>query len=281
MNFGTISPKLYIWKNSRLYIATKQNTFRKYTLAWSQILVSIQGYIHLRMSDGSEVKTKSCLIKAGTVVNEECIDIKSAVVAIYYINPISQDYWALESHMLQASAGVSFNHPQENSLVSAIHSILTNSPSVSTAFAAVREALIPQTLKGLVIKEYDPRILATLQSIKQNASKKCSVKQYADDVYLSESRLKKLFKEEIGIPLTKYRLQCRLSVGVTLLAAGYSVTDAAYHSGFSSTAHFSTCFSDMIGVQPSTPFLKPPFLTSFIDEDVLNEFVPNRVCQSG
>jgi AraC-like DNA-binding protein len=97
-----------------------------------------------------------------------------------------------------------------------------------------------------------------------------SVGDYAADVHLSESRLNKLFKHQIGIPITKYRLQIRLSVGIILLASGYTVTDAAYDAGFSSTAHFSTCFSDMIGAQPSTTFLKPPFMDTFISDDVLN-----------
>jgi len=280
MNNNKISPKLYIWKNSRLYIGTDHIPFRKYTLAWSQLLVSIHGEMRIQLEGGSEMTTRSCMIKSGTDVNEAYINTSNAVIAIYYLNPISQDFLILQNQMVNARKGVCYNHPKENNLVQQLLHIFEKPLSSYQAYLLCQEAIIQSHLRQMIVKEFDPRIIETLQNIRETFRDDLSVSDYATNVHLSESRLNKLFKEEIGIPITKYRLQLRLSVGIILLAAGYTVTDAAYGAGFSSSAHFSTCFSNMIGIQPSTPFLKPPYMNAFISDDVLEAISPITFCSS-
>ena len=127
MHKTKISPKLYIWKNSRLYIGTSHLPFRKYTLAWSQLLVSISGEICIQLEDGTEVITRTCMIKAGTVVNQTHINASNAVLAIYYFNPIAQDFFILQNEMLSAREGVCYRHPNEAHLVYRLHLILKES----------------------------------------------------------------------------------------------------------------------------------------------------------
>tara|TARA_R110002167_G_scaffold94762_6_gene252719 strand:+ start:1674 stop:2459 length:786 start_codon:yes stop_codon:yes gene_type:complete len=251
--------------------------FRKYTLAWSQLLVSLQGLIRVQLDDGSEVETQTCLIKAGSVVSEVYVNTRDAVIAIYYFNPISQEFYILQNQMLHARNGVYYQHPTEDALIERLSSVMTKSLSTSEAYSLVQGVIVPPHLRHTIVKEFDPRIIETIQKIRESFRDSLSVSDYAKNVYLSESRLNKLFKDQIGIPITKYRLQFRLSVGVILLAAGYSVTDAAYSAGFSNTAHFSRCFSDMIGVQPSITFLKPPFVSAFICEEAAKSMVPASV----
>jgi len=275
MDGTKICPKLYIWKNSRLYIGTSHLPFRKYTLAWSQLLVSIQGTMRIQLEDGSEVDTRTCMIKAGTVVNQAHINTTNAIIAIYYFNPISQDFFILENEMLSSRKGVCYQHPDEVHLINRLNHLLQESLSTNEADRLCREAIVPSHLRQAIVKEFDPRIIDTIQKVRKTFRDSISVSEFAADVHLSESRLNKLFKDQIGIPLTKYRLQIRLSVGIILLGAGYSVTNAAYESGFSSTAHFSRCFSDMIGIQPSITFLKPPFMNAFISDDLLKAITSN------
>ena len=273
MNDERHSPKLYIWKNSRLFIGINHLPFRKYTLAWSQLLVSIKGVMRIQLEDGTEVLTKTCMIKAGTIVNEEHINTRDAVIAIYYFNPISQEFYILQQQMLTATKDVCYRHPTERELIHELQHILKQPLLADDAYLLIQELIVPSHLRSNIIKDFDPRIIETVQKIRESYRDNLSVSDYAQHVHLSESRINKLFKEQIGIPITKYRLQLRLSVGIILLGAGYSVTDAAYGAGFANTAHFSRCFSAMIGVQPSITFLKPPFVNAFICNKVLNAVV--------
>jgi len=274
MNYAKTSPKLYIWKNSRLYIGTSHMPFRQYTLAWSQLLVSIHGEIKIHLANGTEVTTRSCMIKAGSVVNESQINTRNAVIAIYYFNPISQDFLILQNQMINAWQGIFYKHPTEDNLVQQLRHILTESFSPNQTYQLCQAVIIQPHLRQTIIKAFDPRVIETLQNIRESFRDSKAVSDYASGVHLSESRLNKLFKDQIGIPITKYRLQLRLSVGIIRLAAGQTVTDAAYEAGFSSSAHFSTCFSEMIGVQPSSPFLKPPYVNAFISDDALKAAAP-------
>ncbi len=59
MEATKVRPKLYIWKNSRLYLGIRYLPFRKYTLAWSQLLVCIKGTMRVQLEDGSEIETRT------------------------------------------------------------------------------------------------------------------------------------------------------------------------------------------------------------------------------
>jgi len=269
MNDMQRRPKLYIWKNSRLYIGISHLPFRRYTLAWSQLLVSVKGSMRIQLESGAEVVSKTCMIKAGTVVSDAQVNTSNSVIAIYYFNPISQDFYILQNNMSQARDGVCYDHPAGDMLIRKLCYILNETLSSDEACQLIQDVIVPAHLRSSVVKNFDPRIIKIVLKLRDEADENLPISAYANDVNLSESRLNKLFKDQIGIPITKYRLQLRLSIGIILLAAGYKVTEAAYEAGFSSSAHFSTCFSDMIGVPPSTPFLRPPFIDAHISEDLL------------
>ena len=105
--------------------------------------------------------------------------------------------------------------------------------------------------------------------IENSSNQNISIGEFAEQVYLSPSRLEKLFKEQVGIPITTYRLRYRVYIGVLHLALGASITDAAYASGFSNLAHFSRSFIAIHGVQPSFIFSHPVRLHTFISQEVL------------
>jgi transcriptional regulator GlxA family with amidase domain len=133
----------------------------------------------------------------------------------------------------------------------------------------LRDFIVQPKLQNIIFKEFDPRIIAVIQRIRETVSENLSVNAFAESVYLSESRLEKLFKEQIGVPIRKYRLRYRVFIGTIQLALGRSVTDAALAAGFASSAHFSKSFSAINGIPPSTTFLKPPFLEVLIADEVL------------
>ena len=81
--------------------------------------------------------------------------------------------------------------------------------------------------------------------------------------------LEKLFKDQIGVPITKYRLRYRVFIGIIQLALGRSVTEAALTAGFASSAHFSKSFTAINGIPPSTTFLKPPYLEVLIAREIV------------
>ncbi len=108
---------------------------------------------------------------------------------------------------------------------------------------------VSQTYEG----SRDERIERTLTTIKNNLEfGPLEARVLADQVFLSESRFLHLFKEQIGIPLRKFILWCRLQRAVKELLKGRNLTASAHAAGFSDSAHFSRTFSEMFGVTPSS-----------------------------
>ena len=65
---------------------------------------------------------------------------------------------------------------------------------------------------------------------------------------LSPSRFRARFDAELGLPFRRYRLWRRMAAVMRTVAAGGSLTEAAYAAGFASSAHLSSTFKRMFGL---------------------------------
>lgn len=262
-------PKLYIWSNQLLFLGVYPIPYRDHQVVSDKLLISLQGEMTVTLEDGRKIKTRTCLTKAGASFDDHYIDANKATMAIYYLAPLTQDYSALESVMSKAFDGLHYNHPREESLIQRLVNIRNGAVSPEDAYSELRDFIVCREYQHIVFTEFDKRIIKVVQRIRATVRENFSVSDFAESVYLSESRLEKLFKDQMGVPITKYRLRYRVFIGIIQLALGRSVTDAAQAAGFSSSAHFSKSFSAINGIPPSATFLKPPFLEVLIAKDVL------------
>ncbi len=262
-------PTAYIWRESGLYLGATYIPARDIKLTSDQLIICLEGNVVTTRSDGSQFTSRSFLLKAGTINKASNFDSTSAIVAIYYLNATSQDFSILQTLMKGSNEGIHYDLEHEGLLIETFLRLRDEKFSAEDAHQTLREALIPESMRNSKIKDFDERIVKVINRIEQTADKNLTVRELAEEVYLSESRLVKLFKAQIGIPITRYRLRFRVSLGATYMAMGCSVTDAALLSGFASTAHFSKCYVAIMGIQPSTAFLHSPFLNIIIADSIL------------
>jgi AraC-like DNA-binding protein len=94
----------------------------------------------------------------------------------------------------------------------------------------------------------DPRVQSALNLLKgKYLTKKLSVTDLARQSGLSESRLRHLFTEQVGIPVRRYVLWLRLMTAVQFAVQGEPLTQAAHSAGFSDSAHLCRTFRMMYG----------------------------------
>jgi len=114
------------------------------------------------------------------------------------------------------------------------------------------------------IAPFDERLLVAIDFINQHIGKTIKVTDIARYVNLSESRLRHLFTEQVGIPLTNYILWVRLKVALrAMLKPDLALSDAAHQAGFTDHAHFTRTFKRMFGVSPSLLLKYGQFLQIF------------------
>jgi AraC-like DNA-binding protein len=97
----------------------------------------------------------------------------------------------------------------------------------------------------------DPRIAGILRAIDARPEGGAKLADIARAAGLSPSRCREMIRDAAGLPLRRYRLWRRMARIAEELSLGRSLTEAAYASGFASSAHLSTAFRAMFGLAPS------------------------------
>ncbi|WP_337370354.1 AraC family transcriptional regulator [Megasphaera sp.] len=96
-----------------------------------------------------------------------------------------------------------------------------------------------------------PEIRKTVTYIKEHLSCNLSLRTIADEVFLSESYLSKLFKQEMNMNLMQYINQCRVREGEKILASSHESVDAiSRRLGYHRTSYFCKIFKQYTGETP-------------------------------
>lgn len=95
--------------------------------------------------------------------------------------------------------------------------------------------------------QLDPRLVQTLNALTDRSA---SLPSLAADVGLSPQRLRALAREQLGMPLTRWRVWTRLRRAAEALQAGQSLADAAATAGFADQAHLTRQMREMMGLTP-------------------------------
>ncbi len=186
-------------------------------------------------------------------------------VATLTLNPETKVAKAVQQHLLE---GVAYRSVEVEGVAERFKPALErdlSSPELFTILMFIRDALLPKAPDAAFS---DARITDALNIARQTEDYKIGAKALSEQVYLSESRLGHLFKEEVGIPLRRYLLWNRLMLAAQHIAQGATFTFAAHEAGFTDSAHLSRTFYAMFGIRPSDMFGKP--------EDVRVIFLENN-----
>ncbi len=97
-------------------------------------------------------------------------------------------------------------------------------------------------------KQKDERIELVINKLISGEWIDLKIKEIADNVYLSESRLTHLFKEEAGVALKSYIIIRKMEHAYKYVNSGGKITQAAHESGFASSAHLAYTCKTLTGI---------------------------------
>jgi YesN/AraC family two-component response regulator len=98
--------------------------------------------------------------------------------------------------------------------------------------------------------QYNSQVATILEYINKNISNEITIKALADNFYLSESYICRIFKAETGTTINKYLTARRISIAKSLLDVGLSVTEVCEKSGFHDYSNFLKAFTKAVGISP-------------------------------
>jgi AraC-like DNA-binding protein len=244
---NTSGTYLFLWEGIFLYIgnAIATNTHNHHAL---QIIVSKDNPFNMRVEKSQWKSYRSLIINSDQP--HECI-LENGQVFFLGIDPESNSAINIRENYLKDSHYTSIPEILIDDFIKEMATRLADVTNCREVLDTVNKFIL--SLSGIPGNkvEIDVRIETVINILKNNPGKKIKLGDLSKEVYLSETRLVHLFKEQTGIPIRKYILWHRINSAVKEIINGKSLTEAAYLADFSDAAHFSRTFRRMFGISAS------------------------------
>jgi AraC family transcriptional regulator len=97
----------------------------------------------------------------------------------------------------------------------------------------------------------DSRVTTVLDAIRASDDLRISLDKAAEMAFLSPTRFAHLFKEQVGLPLSRYMLWRKLTRAMVAIGSDETIAAAAHAADFADAAHLTRTFYQMVGMAPS------------------------------
>jgi len=101
------------------------------------------------------------------------------------------------------------------------------------------------------LRRLDPRVTTVLNRIQTSDDLRVSLDTAAGMAFLSPSRFAHLFKQQVGLPFSRYMLWRKLTRAMLAIGSERTIADAAHAADFADAAHLTRTFYQMVGMAPS------------------------------
>lgn len=239
---------LYLWK-SRVMFATNamQTEFHSHYAA--TLAVSLEKNIQIETTKGKE-EYRVALVGPNTY--HRTVSPGVEMIALM-IDPETYEYGAI-SDFVQSGEVKRLDPKAFLPLMGKLRELYYGSIMDSEAWDLQQEMLRCVYPFQKPERNIDERIRKIAQKIRTELPDSIRMNEIGKDFSISEDRLIRLFKENLGIPLRRYLLWVRIIEAVKLLMEGKNITEAAHAAGFSDSAHFTRTFKENFGFVPSVFF---------------------------
>lgn len=242
------APLIYLSDHRTLFMGTPVEVGR-HAMPASRLVICLRGELRYQPFDeGPALSCSSLLLPVGLPVR---VDSTEAVIADFYLDVCGFDHAVLRQQARRCEHGIYCDLRDEQPLRQRLEELRRQMAPASDLWRQIEPLLAPPDLVASAVHQSDSRVETVVARIKRTTRENLSVDELAEAVGLSASRLLSLFKQQVGIPIRRYRLWRRLHQATCLLAEGCSLTEAAMGAGFADSSHFSRTFLDMLGFQPS------------------------------
>ncbi len=123
-----------------------------------------------------------------------------------------------------------------------------NTNNISKTIDKIINQLIKNTKTDKILT--DKRIIKALNYLDNKSDKTVSLKELAEQVFLSDSRFIHLFKQETGITFRRMQLWIKITKAMELFEKNKNFTKIAHEVGFADSSHFSRTFKENFGIKP-------------------------------
>lgn len=239
-------PRWYLWEGGFLLLARADGVVPAHAHHAIQIVVALDGEVSIAGEDGEWRSGKGVIVRPDAVHAFNC---NGALGAMLFVDPeaaegtwlrnsLARDVTIVSGARLESSAAELrklIDEPFESLEIGALirHCVRAFSPGAPPS------------------RRLDPRVTNVLNAIRDGEDLHLSLERAAEMAFLSPSRFAHLFKEQIGLPFSRYVLWRKLTRAMAAIASERTISAAAHAADFADAAHLTRTFYQMVGMAPS------------------------------
>jgi AraC family transcriptional regulator len=235
-----------LWEGGFLLTARAQGAVPAHAHHAIQIVIALDGCVAVAGRDGEWRETRGLIVQPDA---EHSFDCNGAFGVMVFADPESS-----EGAWLLTSLHQDITMVPDARLDSILPDLrmFAERPDESADVGALVRRSIHGLRPGLApTRRLDSRVTTVLDTIRASDDLRMPLDQAADKACLSSTRFAHLFKDQVGLPFSRYMLWRKLTRAMVAIASEDTIAAAAHAADFADAAHLTRTFYQMVGMAPS------------------------------
>jgi AraC family transcriptional regulator len=238
-----------------------------------QIVIALDGIAAICGSDGEWQEARGIVVRPDA---EHSFDCNGALGVMVFVDPESSEgawlsTWLRQDITIVPDTRLDSMVPELRRFVEQPDEFADIAALVGRSIHGLRPGLAPT-------RRLDPRVTRVLDAIRASDDLRMSLDRAADKACLSSTRFAHLFKDQVGLPFSRYMLWRKLTRAMVAIASEGTIAAAAHAADFADAAHLTRTFYQMVGMAPSVlmrgEFIEIPSPFNMLPGDATRTRIP-------
>ena len=239
-------PQWHLWEGGFLLIAQAGGVVPAHAHHAIQVVIALDNHVAICGEHGDWRMGRGVIVKPNVV---HSFDACGVLGAMLFVDPESREGIWLQQAIAEEIAIV----PEERltSCIAELRTYLEKPFEPMEIGERIRRCVRALTPGAPHSRQPDPRITEVLNRIHERDDLRMPLEEAAELAFLSPSRFAHLFKDQIGLPYSRYLLWRKLTRAMVAIASERTISAAAHAAHFADAAHMTRTFHQMFGMAPS------------------------------
>jgi len=211
-----------------------------------QIVIALDGCAAIAGSDGQWHESRGIIVRPDA---EHSFDCNGALGVMVFVDPESSEGAWLATSLRQNITIVP--DTRLDPIVPELRTFAEQPEETADIGSLVRNSVLGLRPGLAPIRRLDSRVTTVLDAIRGSDDLRMSLDQAADKACLSSTRFAHLFRDQVGLPFSRYMLWRKLTRAMVAVASEGTIAAAAHAADFADAAHLTRTFYQMVGMAPS------------------------------
>ncbi len=235
-----------MWEGGFLLSARAQGVVPAHAHHAIQIVIALDGCVAICGRDGEWHESRGSVVRPDA---EHSFDCNGALGVMIFVDPESSEGAWLSSSLRQDITSVP--NTRLDAIVTELRTFAEQPDEIDDIASLIRHCVHGLRPGIAPARGLDSRVTIVLDSIRASDDLRISLDAAADKACLSPTRFAHLFKDQVGLPFSKYMLWRKLTRAMVAIGSEGTIAAAAHAADFADAAHLTRTFYQMVGMAPS------------------------------